>query len=72
MNEEFYTISEVAKILKVCRRTIERSIKKGRILSFKVNSGLRSSVRIPKTELGRIQVMDLDATVTNLISMRKE
>jgi excisionase family DNA binding protein len=49
--KNFYRLDEVAKILDVSRRTIERSIKDGSIHSFKV----RDTRRISAKEIERLQ-----------------
>lgn len=41
LNEEFYTIDELAKILKVEHRTIRRAIKRGDIKAMKVGRQYR-------------------------------
>ena len=41
LNDEFYTIDEVAKILKVEHRTIRRAIKRGDIKAMKVGRQYR-------------------------------
>ena len=40
-NEEFYTIDELAKIMKVERRTIKRAIERGEIEAIKIGKQYR-------------------------------
>jgi len=72
MEEEFFTVEELANILKVHANTIRRSIKKGRINAFRAGSGSTSPFRISKSELNRIRVMDFEVTLKNMISYKLE
>lgn len=72
MIDEFYTVEEVAKKLKVTEKSIRDSINKGRMIAFKPTAGKKATWRIAATELGRIQVMDHKATLENLKSMKKD
>ena len=38
LNDEFYTINDVAKVLKVHHTTIRRAIKEGRLRAFKLGA----------------------------------
>lgn len=49
MNHRFYTVEEIAKILKVNKMTIYRHIKAKKITAYKVGK----DYRIEKKELGR-------------------
>lgn len=40
-NDEYYTIDELVKILKISRRTIERHIKSGEIKALKIGKQWR-------------------------------
>lgn len=68
MEKEFYTIKEFAIKLDVSTHTIRRSIKKGRIIAFRVGLGDRSHYRIPHTEVGRLMMFDLRNILSHLDS----
>lgn len=63
MENEFFTIDEFAKILRVHSQTIRRSIKQGKIRAFRVNPGSNSSWRIHKSEIERMAEFDLSEIV---------
>lgn len=54
MNEEFYTITEVSKKLRVHPNTIRNAIKKGHLLAVRLHDNPKSHWRIPAGELQRI------------------
>jgi len=72
MTNEFYTVFDVAKILGLHPQTIRNAIKNKRIIAFRGGYGKRSPLRISKEEIGRIQVMNLEATIINLKSIEKD
>jgi excisionase family DNA binding protein len=53
-DEEFYTIKEFAKLLKVTPETVRRAIRAGKILALKFGDGKTSSWRIPRIQLDRM------------------
>lgn len=55
--DEYLTIQEFAKKLKVHPDTIRKAIKCNYINAFRAGMGKRSQFRIPSTELERLQVM---------------
>lgn len=55
--DEFLTIDEFAKKVKVHPDTIRRAIRKGYINAFRAGSGKKAPWRIPATEIERLQVM---------------
>ena len=63
----FYTIDEFAKKLRLHPNTIRRSIKCGRITAFRVGFGKRASYRIAHSEIGRIQLFDLEAMIEKIV-----
>ena len=58
--DEFLTIQEFAKKMKVHPDTIRKSIMCGYINAFRAGSGKRAPWRIPATEIERLQVMRLE------------
>jgi len=52
--EEFYTVKEFAKLLKMSQETIRRAIRAGKIIALKPGGGETSALRIPRLELDRM------------------
>lgn len=50
---EFLTLEEVAKELRVHKRTILRWLKSGSLKGYKLGDGKTSLLRIPKTEINK-------------------
>lgn len=50
---EFLTLEEVAKELRVHKRTILRWLKNGSLKGYKLGDGKTSLLRIPKTEVNK-------------------
>jgi len=71
MTDEYYTVNEVSKKLKVDPQTIRRAIVKGRIQAFRVGYGAKSPYRIAANELERIAVMDFQETIKNILSYKE-
>lgn len=69
-NDRFYTVQEMANMLKVSIITIRRAIKAGRIQAFRVGSGAKSPYRIAGTEIDRIMVMNFDECMKNIRSLK--
>jgi excisionase family DNA binding protein len=57
--EDYLTIQEFSKILRAHPQTVRRAIKGGRIQAFRVGPGKRSHFRIPKSEVHRMAIFDL-------------
>lgn len=57
MRQEYFSVDEFAKMMKVSDVTIRRAIKRGRINAFRVGAGKRSPFRISTAEVDRIQLM---------------
>ena len=57
MTPSFYTVEEFAGILKVCKHTVLRDIRSGRVNAIRSGSGKKSPFRIPVTEIERLMVM---------------
>ena len=57
---EFYTVNEVAKILKVCTKTVVLMIRKGKLRAVEVGGSQRISYRVEKNELERLLAENWD------------
>lgn len=65
--EDFYSIKEFAKKLKVHPDTIRRAIKSGRIHAFRAGSSSRGIYRIPSSEIHRMAEVDLQGTLKQMV-----
>lgn len=54
MDQEFYSIKEVAAVFAVHQITIRRAIKKGYLIAIRIGGGKRSPYRISKREIEMI------------------
>lgn len=54
---KFYTVDEVAKILKVSPQTIRSAIRKGRIFAVRVAGGKKAPYRIAEDQLHRLMTI---------------
>lgn len=65
MKDPFYTVKELAAILRVHPATVRRAINYGKISAFRVGNGKKSSFRIFKHELERMAAFDLQEIIEN-------
>lgn len=68
--EEFLSVQEFSKIVKIHPNTVRRSIKNGRLSAFRIGSGKRSDYRIARSEIGRISMIDLEKIVNKMVQER--
>lgn len=68
--DEFLSIKEFAVLIRVHSNTIRRGIKSGRIHAFKIGDGKNAIYRIPRTEINRLSVLDLEKIIDVLIEKR--
>jgi excisionase family DNA binding protein len=68
---DFLTIKEFAYELGVHHQTIRRCIKRGRITAIQVGGIKKSIYRIPRSELQRMSIKDLEDIVEKIIEKRK-
>ena len=66
MEEHFYTVSELADLLKSTDSGITRLIRLGYIHAFRFGPGKRSPYRISHLELERLQRMGFEETLSAL------
>jgi len=64
MKHEFYTVAEVANLLRVSESTIRNYIRKGFIKAIKFGPERRATVRIPKSEIEELYGKNLSETET--------
>jgi excisionase family DNA binding protein len=70
MEDEILTIKEFAALVKMHYNTIFRAIKKGRINAFRISSGKKAAYRIPKSEINRIGILDLEIYINAIVEKR--
>jgi excisionase family DNA binding protein len=68
---DFFSIKEFASKLGVHANTIRRGIKSGRITGFRIGPGKRATYRIPKSEINRIALFDMEEMIEKIIEKRK-
>lgn len=69
-NFDFVSIKEFAAILGVHPDTIRRSIRRGRINAIRIGGGKRSVYRIPKSEMNRMAICDLEKIIEAMVEKR--
>jgi len=70
-NKDILTIKEFAKFSGIHYNTVRKMIKTGRLSAFKIGcGGLTSDYRIPKSEIQRLSIVNLDEVVDDLVEKR--
>jgi excisionase family DNA binding protein len=69
-SEEFLTITEFSVLLRIHPQTVRRAIKNGRIHAFRVGIGIRAGFRIPRSEINRMAIVDLENIINELIEKK--
>jgi excisionase family DNA binding protein len=67
---EYITVREFAKILKISTKTVSRSIKKGKIHAINVGPASKKLYRIPKSEINRIALFDLQDLIDKMVEQK--
>ncbi len=52
--DTFYTVKEVAKLLRVSESTVRNYVQRGVIKALRIGAGKRSTIRIPATEINTL------------------
>jgi len=69
--DQYYSVKEFAKLLKLHENTIRQALKRGKIQSVRLGTG-NSVHRIPKSEISRLVMFDLDEIVRKEILKEKQ
>lgn len=69
-SDDFLSIKDFAKWLKVHPNTIRRAIKNGRITAFRVGKGKMSIYRIARSEVTRMAEFDLLGIIEEEVEKR--
>lgn len=70
--KNFYTVDEFAEKIRVHPATVRRNIKQGRIQAFRTSEGIRSSYRIPNTEVERLCELDMSKLIDRIVERKLE
>ncbi len=67
---DFLTIKEFAILIRVHPNTVRRAIKRGRINAFRIGEGDQSPFRIPRAEINRISLLDLEKIIDGIVQRK--
>jgi excisionase family DNA binding protein len=66
----FLTIQEFADCVNIHHNTVRRMIKSGRISALQLGSGKKTVYRIPKSEIDRIAICNMESVINRIIEKR--
>lgn len=69
--KDFLSVKEFASYIGVHYNTVLRAVKKGKLYAFRISEGKRACYRIPKAEINRISLYDLDERILKIIEEKK-
>jgi len=68
--KDFLTVEEFSQVIGAHPHSIRNMIKKGRLSAFRMGGGERSSYRIPRSEIERLSMVNLDQVIDGLVEQR--
>lgn len=71
-HNDFFTIQEIADMMRVHHTTIRNAIKVGHINAFRIGMGKRASWRIPRSELQRLTESNMEDVIEKIIKERSQ
>ena len=69
--KDFLSVKEFASYIGVHYNTVIRSIRNGKLNAFRIGAGKRACYRIPKAEIHRIALFDLENLISKIIEEKK-
>ena len=70
VNKDFYSVIEFSKRLGIHPNTVRRSIEKGRIQAINFGTENKKLYRIPKSEIERIALVNMEDIIEKIIEKR--
>ena len=67
---EFITINQFAIKVQVHPNTVRRAIRKGRVAAIRICTGKKILYRIPRSELTRVSLQDMEELIEKIIEKR--
>ena len=67
MPDEYLTVKEFARKMRLHSNTIYRAIRKGKLNAVRIGSGKKATFRISSSEVNRIALCDLEELVSKII-----
>lgn len=67
MEKEYLSVKEFAALINVHYNTVIRAIKGGKLNAFRIGIGKKATFRIPRSEIHRIALYDLENLVSKMI-----
>jgi excisionase family DNA binding protein len=71
IEKEFLSVKEFASLVGVHYNTVIRSIRHGRINALRIGYGKKAAFRIPRSEIHRIALFDLENMVSRIIEEKR-
>ncbi len=69
-NNDILTIKEFAELIRVHPNSVRNMIKKGRLSCFRIGGGETSAYRIPRTEVQRLSLINLEEIVDKKVQKK--
>lgn len=69
-DKDILTITEFAELIRVHPNSVRNMIKKGRLSAFRIGGGATSAYRIPRSEIQRLSITDLEKIVESMVHER--
>lgn len=66
----YLTVTEFAKLLSVSKKTVSRAIRRGKIQAINIGNATKKLYRIPRSEINRIALFDLESLVEKIIETK--
>lgn len=67
ISNEFLSVKEFSALIGVHYNTVIRAIKSGKLNAFRISPGKKATFRIPRSEIHRIALYDMEQLVSKII-----